>query len=104
MQEFLKNREKQGSESNFLLVQRFWRSLSRAADLLGPDRSPELLLDHSVEAVGAVGLLVLNVSTDGIGFGRVDGLRNKVAIGLLASRRVGAEAHHCGVWRQQRVG
>jgi hypothetical protein len=36
-----------------------------------------LLPDHSAEAVGAVGLLVLDVSADGIGFGRVDGLRNK---------------------------
>jgi hypothetical protein len=34
----------------------------------------------------------------------VDGLGNKVAIGLLASRRVGAETHHCGALRQQLVG
>lgn len=64
--------------------------LSGAADLLRGYRSPELLLDHAAEAVGAIGSLVLEMSADGVGFVRVDGLRNQFAIGLLASRSVRA--------------
>lgn len=96
--------KKQGSESNFLLGRCFWRALAWAADLLWTDASPELLLDHSAEAVGAVGLLMLDVPADSVGFGRVDGLRNEVTIGLLAARRVGAEAQYGRVRCQQRVG
>lgn len=87
-----------------MLAQRVWRALSWAADLLRADGSAELLLDHSAEAVGTIGLLVLDVSADCIGFGRVDGLRDKLAIGLLARSRVGAESQHGGMWCQQRVG
>ena len=86
------------------MVQRVWRALFRAADFFRADPSTELLLDHPAEAVGAIGLLVLDVSADCVGFGRVDGLRNKLAVGLLAGRRVGAEAQHCDVRCQQRVG
>ncbi|HEX7348361.1 MAG TPA: hypothetical protein VF264_01760 [Rhodanobacteraceae bacterium] len=42
------------------------------------------MLDHSAEAVGAIGVLVLDMATDGVGFVRVDGLRNEIAIGPLA--------------------
>lgn len=91
-----KKQEKQGSESNFLLIQCVRRVLSGATDLLRAYRSRELLLDHAAEAVGAIRLLVLEMSTDGVGFGRVDGLRNQFAIGLLASRsvRVGPTARN----------
>jgi hypothetical protein len=82
--------QKQGSESNFLLIQSVWRTLSWAADLLRAYRSPELLLDHSAEAVGAIGLLVLGMSANGVGFGRVDGLCNEAAARLLTSRSVRA--------------
>ena len=49
--------QKQGSESNFPLIQCVGWALSGAADLLRNYRSPELLLDHSAEAVGAIGSL-----------------------------------------------
>ena len=97
-------RKKQGSESNFLLAQRFWRALAWATYLFRTDPSSELLLDRLAKAVRTIGLLVLDVSADCIGFFRVDGLLNKVAIGLLAGRRAGAEAQHGGVRGQQRVG
>lgn len=42
--------EKHASESNFLLVKRAGRMLSWADNLFRSDYSPELLLDHSVEA------------------------------------------------------
>lgn len=47
---------------------------------------------------------MLDVSANGIGFGGVDGLRNKVAVRVLAGRRVWAEPQHGGVRCQQRVG
>lgn len=51
------------------------------------DASSELLLDHPAEAVGTIGLLVLDVSADSVGFGWVGGLRNKVTIGRPGGKR-----------------
>lgn len=50
--------QKQGSESNFLLVGCVWRALAWAADFLEADASPELLFDYSAEAVRAMKSLV----------------------------------------------